>query len=52
MQGEYTFLLDSADRQMKTDFVDRIAAGDRFEIVPPFRIVSDGKVELPILVHN
>ncbi len=47
-----TITLDADDREAKLDIARQIADGKQFEVVPPFRILSeDGTVKLPILIH-
>jgi hypothetical protein len=46
--GEYTFLLKADDRAGKERIAQGLSRGQRYQIVPPFRIVSDDGVYLPI----
>jgi hypothetical protein len=46
--GEYTFLLKADDRSAKERIAEGLNTGHRYQIVPPFRIVRDDGVYLPI----
>ncbi len=46
--GEYTFLLKADDRAAKERIADGLKRGYRYQIVPPFRLLRDAGVFLPI----
>lgn len=50
-EDNYTFLLKADDQLKKQEIQEGIAAGKRYQIVPPFRVEKEDGIYVPILVH-